>query len=332
MTNLLEFKEKLNHFYAKNGKFVRPILKLFIAFTVLMLINNNIGYDARLGNIIVITAISVIGAFLPASLFVLIAALYTVLHVYYSSPILAFVTIMLFMILYFMFIRFMPKSGYVVLAVPLLYIIKIPFVVPILLGMVSGPIALIPISCGVIVYFLFKILKSAMLLTNGTSVEDMLGMYKYVFDNLMSNKEMILAIVAFGIVLLLTYFIRNLSIDYAFYIAILAGAVVNVLVFLIGGLVLNISLGVTSLIIGSIISGFLVVIVQFFRLNLDYSTVEYTQFEDDDYYYYVKAVPKVKIAAPKKDVKRIKGEHQEESLDAVSVQGEESSADNARLM
>ena len=161
MTNLLEFKEKLNYFYARNGKYVKLILKLCIAFTVFMLINNNIGYDEQLGNILVIAGLSLISAFLPASLFILAAALYTAFHIYSSSPILAFVVMMLFMILYFMFIRFMPKSGYVVLAVPLLYIIKIPFVIPILLGLVSGPIALIPVSCGVIVYFLFKILKDA---------------------------------------------------------------------------------------------------------------------------------------------------------------------------
>ena len=43
--------------------------------------------------------------------------------------------------------------------------------------------------------------------------------------------------------------------------------------------------------------------------------MEYTQFEDDDYYYYVKAVPKIKIAAPKKDVKRINGENADSALE-----------------
>lgn len=317
MTNLLEFKERLNQFYARNGKFVRPILKFIIAFIVFTLINHNIGYDQRLNNTIIVLGLSVVGAVLPSSIFVLMAALFTTLHVYDSSPVLAFIVILLLLILYFLFIKFMPKSGYVVLAIPILYILKIPFVVPILMGLTAGPVALVPVSCGVIVFFLFRILKEATSLTSGTSVEDILGTYKYVFDHLMSNKEMILAIVVFGVVLLLTYVIRNLSIDYAFYIAIAAGALVNVIAFLIGGLILDVPLKVTSLIIGSVISFLIVGVIQFFRLNLDYSTVEYTQFEDDDYYYYVKAVPKVKIAAPKKDVKRINGENTEESLDTV---------------
>lgn len=313
MTNLLEFKEKMNDLYAKNGRYLQPVLKFILALAVFTIINNNIGYDQRLTNILVVIGISIIGALLPSAVFVLLAALFTTIHVYYVSPVLSVIVIMLFLILYFLFIRFMPKSGYVVLAVPLLYLLKIPFAVPILLGLVSGPIAIVPVSCGVVVFYLFEVIKEATLATSGTSVEDILDSYKYVIDSLMSNKEMILAIVVFGIVLLFTYFIRNLSIDYAFYIAILAGVVVNILAFLIGSLILAISMKLTSIIVGSILSGLIVLIIQFFRLNLDYSTVEYTQFEDDDYYYYVKAVPKVKIAAPKKDVKRINGENTDSS-------------------
>ena len=34
--------------------------------------------------------------------------------------------------------------------------------------------------------------------------------------------------------------------------------------------------------------------IQFFRLTLDYHGTRKLQFEDDEYYYYVKAVPKIK--------------------------------------
>ncbi|HAU88140.1 MAG TPA: hypothetical protein DCW90_22485 [Lachnospiraceae bacterium] len=322
MTNLLEFREKLNRFYARNGRFIRPVLKFIVSFVVFTLINQNLGYDPRLNNVIVVAALSVVGAILPDVILVLIAVLFTTLHVYYVSLALSVIVIMLFLILYFLCIRFMPKSGYIVLAMPVLYMMKIPFVIPILLGLISGPIAIIPMSCGIVVFYLFKIIKGANLVANGTSVEDILGVYKYVVDHLISNKEMILTIVAFGIVLLFTYFIRNLSMDYAFHLAILAGMVINILAFLIGGMVMTVTTKLTFILVGSIISGLIVYVIQFFRLNLDYSTVEYTQFEDDDYYYYVKAVPKVKITVPKKDVKRINGVSQEES-DKVDMEPDE---------
>ena len=45
--------------------------------------------------------------------------------------------------------------------------------------------------------------------------------------------------------------------------------------------------------------------VEFFAFNLDYSRTEKVQFEDDEYYYYVKAVPKVTLSAPERRVKKI---------------------------
>ena len=46
-------------------------------------------------------------------------------------------------------------------------------------------------------------------------------------------------------------------------------------------------------------------VLEFFLFSVDYSRTEHIQYEDDEYYYYVKAVPKMSVAAPEKMVKRI---------------------------
>ena len=56
---------------------------------------------------------------------------------------------------------------------------------------------------------------------------------------------------------------------------------------------------------GNLISMLLAFLLQFFVLSLDYSCTEHAQFEDDEYYYYVKAVPKVTVARAEKKVKQI---------------------------
>ena len=58
------------------------------------------------------------------------------------------------------------------------------------------------------------------------------------------------------------------------------------------------------MILGTLGSMLLVYIAQFFRMVLDYTSVENVQFEDDDYYYYVKAVPKLDMAMPQRNVTR----------------------------
>ena len=45
-------------------------------------------------------------------------------------------------------------------------------------------------------------------------------------------------------------------------------------------------------------------VLQFFFFNLDYTRTERVQFEDDEYYYYVKAVPKIYVANTEKKVQK----------------------------
>ena len=87
-------------------------------------------------------------------------------------------------ILYVLFARFTPKLGYVLLAIPVLYTLKIPFVIPILLGLIATPISIIPTVCGVIIYFVFQVVKTAVTMQVNKTVEDILLLYTNVIDNL----------------------------------------------------------------------------------------------------------------------------------------------------
>ena len=79
------------------------------------------------------------------------------------------------------------------------------------------------------------------------------------------------------------------------------------LILLISELVIDtetsISIGV--MIVMSILSIAIVYVLHFMILSVDYSRTEYVQFEDDEYYYYVKAVPKINVTTQNVKVKRI---------------------------
>ena len=60
-------------------------------------------------------------------------------------------------------------------------------------------------------------------------------------------------------------------------------------------------------------------ILEIFFFSVDYSRSENLQFEDDEYYYYVKAVPKLSVARPEKTVKRINERQETEIIDTESV-------------
>ena len=118
---------------------------------------------------------------------------------------------------------------------------------------------------------------------------------------------LLFAIMVFAVTIIIVYCVRRLSIDYAFVIAVLTGGIVQVITMLMGHLLIGMDevATVAFLVIGGIVSIFLGYLLQFFIYSVDYTRTERTQFEDDEYYYYVKAVPKVKVVSPEVRVKRI---------------------------
>lgn len=305
MMPLLVFRERVKNFYQRYDLYITPVVKFIFAFIAFQTINREIGYDGRIESLPIVLGLSLLSAFTPSAIMVLLATLVATLHVYFISPILSIMVILVLLVLYFLFARYTPKLGYVLLAVPILFFLKIPYVIPILLGLVATPVAMVPTGCGVIIYFLFQIIKTAVTMQVNTSVEDIIQLYTYVVDSLVGNRQMIMTIVIFALIIMVTYFVRKMTFDYAFEISIAAGALTSILGFLISNLILNKSDQILSMILGTIASGILVYIIHFFRLTLDYSGVEHAQFEDDVYYYYVKAVPKVTVTAPQVNVKHI---------------------------
>lgn len=303
MLQLLEFRERIKNLYQRYDAYILPVIKFIFAFIAFQTINREIGYDARLKALPIVLGISLLSAFTPSAVMVFLAALIAMLHVYFISPILSVIVLVILMILYFLFVRYTPRQGYILLAIPILFLLKIPYIIPILLGLVSTPVAMVPTSCGVIIYFLFQIIKSTVTMQTNISIEDIIQLYTHVIDSLIGNRQMIMTVVIFALIIMVTYFIRKMSFDYAFEISILAGGLTSILGFLISYLILNKSDQILSMILGTIVSVGLVYVIHFFRLTLDYSGVEHAQFEDDVYYYYVKAVPKVTVTVSQVNVK-----------------------------
>ena len=305
MMTFLVFRASLRSLYQKYEQYISPIFKFIIAIIVFQLINTSIGYDDRLMKLPIVLALSLLSAFTPSAVLVLLAILVSIGHVYAASKILSVIIILILLIMYCFFLRFTPKLGYVIIAVPILYLLKLPYLVPIVLGLFTTPISILPTGCGVIIFYLIKVIKEATTMQVDVNVEDTLQLYTYVANSLVNNKQMIMTIIVFSLIIIVTYFVRRMKFDYARQIAIAAGALACILGFLISDLKLDISEQIGSMILGTLGSVIIAVIIQFFHLVLDYTGGEHVQLEDEDYYYYVKAIPKINVTAPQINVKRI---------------------------
>lgn len=306
MTQILELRARLRALYQKFQMIIDPVLKFIVGLVVFTVINNAIGYDTRLNKITVVLLLSLLSAFTPSSILVLLAMVLSLAHVYSVAKLLAILMVFVFLVLYLFFVRFTPKFGYVVLGIPILFGLHIPYAIPILLGLIATPITILPAGCGVAVYYLVHIIQEEIAVTeNITEIKDILPLYVNVLDKIVQNKQLIMTIVVFALVITVVYVIRRLKIEYAYEIAIAAGAITTIIAFLIVDLRLNVPKQIGAMILGTLLSAIIVVVIQFFRRVLDYTAVENVQFEDDDYYYYVKAVPKMNVSMTNVKVKRI---------------------------
>ncbi len=94
-----------------------------------------------------------------------------------------------------------------------------------------------------------------------------------------------------------------MEVDYAWTLAIISGMIIEIAGLFVGYLVLGINGKTVVMLAGSIGSMLIAFILQFLFMNLDYARTERVQFEDDDYYYYVKAVPKKMVSVRDVQVK-----------------------------
>lgn len=83
---------------------------------------------------------------------------------------------------------------------------------------------------------------------------------------------------------------------------------------------MQVKVPIIQLILGTLVSIVIAMAVEFFVFSVDYSRTEYAQFEDDEYYYYVKAVPKIVMTKQQKNVKKINTVSQN-TADEDSVSG-----------
>lgn len=325
ITVLIEAREMLLKLYQKTRVVVNPVVKFILSWIVFAFINDSIGFDPRFTKTIVTLGLSAICAFTPGAVLVLCAMLLSLLHIYSVSIFMAVLLLMIFIILYGLMMRFSPKQAVAAVAIPVLAKYNLHYCVPILMGSVASPVTIMPTTCGVLIYYIMKIVKEASARQVEFDLDDVVQLYTDVFDAIIANKQMIIVAVVFALVIIAVWGLRKFSFDYSFEISIAAGVVVTIIGFLVADLKYDATVNIGTLIFMSVLSGFIAMICDYMKRILDYTAVERVQFEDDDYYYYVKAVPKVNISLKEIDIKHFN--HHSRDGEDIDCEDEEDDGD-----
>ena len=305
MIAILTLKESIKENYIKYEAYALPVMKFLCSLITLIIINSTLGYMEQMNSIFIVIIGALICSFMPKNFIIFVASIFTLLHIYELTIEGALVVFAVFVMIYVLYLRFATEDIIVILILPLLFVCKIPYVIPLILGLIGTPISILSVGSGTVVYFLLERISKNEAIIEGMATEDALLRIQYILDGILKNKEMFVVLIAFSLTIVVINTIKKMNIDYAWTIAIVVGGVVNIVIIFTGDLIVGTDISILATIIGMIFSLVIAKIFQIFSFNLDYSRSEKVRFEDDEYYYFVKAIPKISLSKPEKTVKRI---------------------------
>lgn len=310
MTTLLEIKERIRGFCSKYEVYLIPVIKSILAFITFFEIRARLGYMTRINSVTLLVVLALSCALLPVNAIVVIAALLVLLHLFSLSLAACAVSFLVLLVLFLLYFRFAPKKGYYAVLTPLAFIFQVPYVMPIAIGLLDdNPVSVLSMVCGGIMYYLLGgIAVNASAIAEMKEDDSIITKFAEVLNQFLGNREMIVMLAILVVTALIVWFIRRLAVDHAWTIAIATGCLLQFVLCLICDLQLKLPANMLYVFLGVLASAAVGLILQFFFFNLDYTRTERVQFEDDEYYYYVKAVPKLYVANTEKKVQKFSGD------------------------
>ncbi|MDO4477851.1 MAG: hypothetical protein Q4B73_02270 [Lachnospiraceae bacterium] len=307
MTVLRSMREGLKGFYGNAAFLLNVILKFVLAVATYGVLRHFLGGEGFFSNNFLILVLGCLSAVLPVTAIPIFAGILAVGLAWSIGLEAVAITAMVLLVLTALFLRFAPQSAILIVLVPMSMTLGFPCLVPVLAALKSRLSSIMGIGCGVVVYYLLKTLTE---LANGTMAvgNDLTARVQGIATGVFGRDEMALHLVVLCGVFVVVFMLRQLSMPHSRTIAAVGGPIVYVLLMIAGASLANGAASPAGLVPDVIVTILAALVLNFFLFDVDYRRTEYLEFEDDTYYYYVKAIPKVSVKTPKN------GEAEEEAL------------------
>lgn len=306
MTKLMELRDKAVKFWGTYEQYLMPVVRFVVALVIFFTINKYLGFMGKISNAPVAVVLSLACSILPWNAMMLLAMLVICANMYALSMEAAITCLILFAIIVFAYFRFTPKDAGVAMLTPISFTLHMPYVMPLAAGLLRSIYSSIAIAAGTIAYYFLdgvRLNASEYVTVSGAETTGASSKLSVSVGQILDNKEMYLVLGILIVTTVIVNVIRRMRIDYSWTIAIIVGFLFEFVGIFIGLIVIGETEKILQVVIGGLVSLFIAFVIQFVCRNLDYARTERLQFEDDEYFYYVKAVPKKMVEAKDKSVK-----------------------------
>lgn len=292
--------------------YINVVLK-FIAYLLLfrtMSSNDVFSGTGVFNSFMVQMVLALVATLLPNRCGVMIALAICVYNIFQSSLIGAVIVGAMMLVLYIAMARMFPDQAYFLVLIPICIQWKLYLLVPIFAGMYVGVTAIVPVVAGVLMWGLQQIIPAFMTLEMGESLDALPKMISdastYGIDQITKNEQMVyLLIISVGIILVVSL-LRKLRLDYVRYIALGAGGVLGLVCLIMGKVAGSLQGSLIVMILWGLATVLGIALLEFLNLTLHYKSAQDLEFEDEEYFYQVRAIPKINpVSKSQKQVKTI---------------------------
>ncbi|MBE5996490.1 MAG: hypothetical protein E7240_03925 [Lachnospiraceae bacterium] len=293
MSFLVACRERLQSFYGQFSGILNICGKFLLAVFVFLLINREIGYNPLFSNIFIILIMALIASIMSTKVMVFLTAVVIMGNAYSLGIEVLIFTALLMLLLLIMFVSFVPDDAIEAILMPISIAAGVPALVPIACGLRRNPGCIAALWPGIVIHYYIHVLGENAAALGAIEKTQYTDRLKIILDAMLNNREIVVSIFSAAAVVIIVYAIRKLQADYTYEIAVLAGGIMFVVMSLVSNSTLGLHMDLTRMIIGTLIALVFAYVFLFFIHHVDYAKTEHLTFEDDDYFYYVKAVPKV---------------------------------------
>jgi len=308
MVKLLMLRETVVYFYKRNETVINYILR-FIAGLIILSIINSIGHYHPLvaplfsGGMALpfLLVQALLFMLLPATLGNAIICLNVTLQLSRSVETAFLVLVSLILVLVF-YSRLAPKKSHLIIAMILGFYFNMPYAVVLFAGLYMGLTSIIPITIGTYIWGLSPVISNIINTAPSFYPDeiDYIGMwyelmrvFVEMLNGFASSLDSLFAAFIYAMAVLAVYAVAKLTIDYAKEIAVLVGALLMFIGYIVGIIVSDIEFSIVQGVLFMLLSVLLIEALKFFDIVLNYKKAENVEFQDDDNYYYVRVIPKV---------------------------------------
>lgn len=307
MNKLISFRNKIESIYLKNSRLFGFIGRMLITFACLMILRASVNFNSVLSSIWAVIVLSIICGFVPMRFLMVIVLAYTVAQVFTLSTALGIVFLIILAVMYLLFFRYAPTYGPALMLMPILFILRIPVLIPILLAIIGPAISVIVVIFGTLFFYLIYFLDMNAATFASTTGTLEFTKVEILVEGVFRNNEFLLILAVLFAVFMIVHFLKRINYNYSVEIAIAVGTGAYIVLSIGAELILHTltTQRLLGFVIGGLVSGALALLINSIFRPLDYSRTETVEFEDDEYNYYVKAVPKATFEKESVQVKRI---------------------------